>query len=375
MPMDGAGNGWSLMQDGTAWLLFNGQSGPRGGEEVKVPNWWMGMATRKVGRGTLTLSSMLSLDPATVGARGYRELFQVGEAYDGNPITDRQHPHDLWMRLSASWRVPFGATTALMLSGGPSSEPALGPQAFMHRASAAALPLAPLTHHTFDSTHVAFGVATLGVEHRAVTLEASVFNGREPDQHRWDFDFGRMDSVSARLSVRPSRQWTMQVSTGHLVEPEQLAHGNVERTTASASYLGGSETRPLAVTLGVGANHTHDATRRAAFGEVSQWWDRNVISVRAEALELESALVLNGVEPLTDEDEARKDLIAAFTVAGLRRVKVVKNLAVSLGASGTVFAVPAVFQPTHGTHPVSVQLTLQVRPMTAGRSTMPHEMH
>ncbi len=376
MPMDeGAGKGWTLMQDGNVWLLFNNQGGPRGGHEFKVPNWWMGMANRPLGKGTLTLHGMFSLDPATVGARGYRELFQVGEAYDGKPITDRQHPHDLWMQLSATWRVPLNARTAVTVSGGPASDPALGPEAFMHRASAAALPLAPLTHHTFDSTHVAFGVATVGVQHGAVTVEASAFNGREPDQHRWDFDFGRMDSLSARVTVRASTRWSAQLSTGHLVAPEQLAHGNVERTTGSVSYLGGAPERVLAVTVGAGANHTHDATRRAAFVEASRWWGPQVMSLRAEVLELESALLLTGEEPVSDEDEARKDLVGAFTLSGLRRVGAVGKLTLSAGASATWFAVPSAFQATHGKHPASFQVMLQIKPAAPAHSHMSHAMN
>ena len=76
-------SGWHLMQDGSLYLLFNSQGGPRGGDEFTAPNWWMGMATRRAGRGDLTLTGMFSLDPATVGTGGYREIFQVGEAVDG----------------------------------------------------------------------------------------------------------------------------------------------------------------------------------------------------------------------------------------------------------------------------------------------------
>lgn len=278
------------------------------------------------------------------------------------------------MRLSAAWRVPLSDKTAVTLSGGPASEPALGPQAFMHRASATALPLAPLTHHTFDSTHVAFGVATIGVQHQAVTVEASAFNGREPDQHRWDFDFGRMDSVAARLTVRATNRWSMQLSSGHLVEPEQLAHGNVVRTTGSVSYFDGDAAHALAFTVGVGANRTHDATRRAMFGEVSKTFGPQVLSVRVEALELESALVLTGGEPLTDAEEARKDLVGAFTLAALKRIGTAKKLAVSVGASATVFAVPSVFQATHGTRPASLQVSVQLKPLASETHRMTHEM-
>ena len=143
------------------------------------------MASRGTSHGRLTLTGMFSLDPATVGKDGYREIFQVGEALGGRPLIDRQHPHDLFMQLAASWRIPLNGSTGLTLAGGPAGEPALGPVAFMHRASATDNPTAPLGHHTFDSTHVSFGVITAAVDHGPWVVEGSLFNGREPDENRW----------------------------------------------------------------------------------------------------------------------------------------------------------------------------------------------
>ncbi|PYQ69418.1 MAG: hypothetical protein DMG01_29205, partial [Acidobacteria bacterium] len=219
MPMN---NAWQLMQDGIVFAELNHQGGPRGGNEFVVPNWWMGMASREMRRGRLTLTSMLSLDPATVGKDGYREILQAGEAIDGHPLIDRQHPHDLFMQLAAVWRMPLTQSTGFTLAGGPVGEPALGPVAFMHRASAADNPTAPLGHHTFDSTHIAFGVVTAAVDHGPFVVEGSMFNGREPDENRWDFDFGRFDSVSGRVWYRPSDEWEFQASSGRLKTPEEL---------------------------------------------------------------------------------------------------------------------------------------------------------
>src|SRR5438046_4072731 len=157
MAPDGA---WQLMQDGVVFAEFNHQGGPRGGNEFVAPNWWMGMASRGTSHGQFTFTSMLSLDPATAGKSGYRDIFQAGEALDGRPLIDRQHPHDFFMQLAAVWRLPLTSATGLTLVGAPAGEPALGPVAFMHRAAALDNPTAPLSHHTFDSTHVSFGVIT-----------------------------------------------------------------------------------------------------------------------------------------------------------------------------------------------------------------------
>src|ERR1043166_6575275 len=75
---------WTFMQDGVVFAMFNAQVSPRGEREFKAPNWWMGMAERHAGRGTLTFTAMLSLDPATVGAQGYSHIMQSGETYQGN---------------------------------------------------------------------------------------------------------------------------------------------------------------------------------------------------------------------------------------------------------------------------------------------------
>ena len=196
----------------------------------------MGMGSRQLGPGTFTLSAMASLEPVTVGAAGYAHIFQLGEAYQNLPVTDRQHPHDLFMQLDAGWRVPIGKTQ-LSVSGGPVGAPAFGPIAFMHRLSASENPVAPLTHHTFDSTHIAMGTVTAGIQRGAFTLEASAFHGREPDEHRYDLDTGALDSRSGRLTWRPGLGLEFQVSGGYLHQPEVLEPGNQKRTNGSVSWV------------------------------------------------------------------------------------------------------------------------------------------
>ena len=154
------------MQDGVAYLTFNDQGGPRGGREVGSQNWWMGMAQRPMAKGTLRINLMFSMEPATVGKNGYRELFQAGETYQGAALIDRQHPHEFLMQATAAWHVPVKGANVTVV-GAAAGEPALGPVAFMHRRSAFENPTAPLGHHTFDSTHIAMGVLTTSVERGA----------------------------------------------------------------------------------------------------------------------------------------------------------------------------------------------------------------
>ena len=358
-------SGWHVMQDAIAFGLWNHQGGPRGGSEFRVPNWWMGMFSRAVKSSNLTVSTMFSLDPVTVGKKGYRELFQVGETFDGEPLVDYQHPHDLFMQLAAVWRAPLGAQTGLTIAGGPSAEPALGPVAFMHRASARENPMSPLSHHTFDSTHIAFGVVTAAVDRGRWTLEGSVFNSREPDEDRWDFDFGALDSVAGRLWFRPDDRWEFQFSSGRLKEPEGPGHGDIVRSTASASWLKRSGADFSAATIAYGANDSDEARRASLLLEGTLRKNRYSAYGRFEFVEVETE-TLAGDRALGHEV---KDTVAALTLGGVRELPRWRNVEAGIGAAATFYGVPARLRPTHGERPASFQVFVRVRP-AAGPMSM-----
>jgi hypothetical protein len=229
---------WMLMSRLALSGIYDDQSGSRGGNMFFPAGMAMGMAQRDLGLGTLGLRAMLSPDPF-MGRRGYPLLLASGETADGKtPLVDRQHPHDLLMELAASYSTRLNDQSSVFLYLGYPGEPALGPSAFMHRASAMDDPAAPITHHWLDSTHISFGVATVGFVRDDWKLEVSQFTGREPDQYRFDFDTPRMDSTAARLSYNPDEHWSLQVSWGHLNSPEQLEpNADETRTTASATYV------------------------------------------------------------------------------------------------------------------------------------------
>ena len=340
-------SGWQLMQDGVVHLEFNDQGSPRGGREFAAPNWWMLMAQRKTPHGTIAMSGMFSLDAATVGNDGYREIFQAGEVFEGEPIVDRQHPHDFFMQTAATWSTTVSGSTGISLTGAASGSPALGPVAFMHRASAFDNPMAPLSHHTFDATHISFGVVTAGVTRGQWTAEASVFNGREPDEHRWDFDFGPMDSVSGRIWFRPGREWALQVSTGHLVEPEQAEPGNVERTTATASWTRAHGDDVSSISFGYGRNDTDHGDRQAGFLEAARHTGRHTLYARLEIVQPEFA---ETGAPLT-----------AFAIGAVHNVFRGSGLEGGFGGGVTFHAPPAQLQPDYGAHPVSFQIFFRLR--------------
>ncbi len=313
---------WMVMSDGALFATFNHQGTDRGGTEFKSTNWWMGMASRPAGPGQLTMTGMLSLDPLTATSAGYREVFQAGEVHDGQPIVDRQHPHDLLMQAAAIWRIPLTDRTGFTIAGAPVGEPALGPVAFMHRPSAAENPAAPLSHHTLDSTHIAMGVITAAVDHGPWTIESSVFNGREPDDNRWDLmDPGALDSWSARVWFAPTREWLLQASHGFLKEPEALEPGDVRRTTASASWMRTKSTGSSAVTVAYGRNDKEHDAFNAVLVEATERRGPMAYYGRFETVNVETNLFLYG-----SVGEGPKSRVESYTFGAVRDVRAVAQL-------------------------------------------------
>jgi hypothetical protein len=239
------------------------ESGPRGDDDFFSTNYAMLSAHRRAGSGVFGITSMWSLEPA-MGAHGYPLLLQVGETADGiNPLTDRQHPHDLPMELAVTYSRRLAADRAFYVYAAAVGAPALGPPAFMHRASASALPIAPITHHWFDSTHITYGVVTAGiVGSPRFKVEGSAFRGREPDQHRWGFEAPKLDSYAVRLSINPTPSLALQVSAGHLESPEQLhPEADATRLTASAMYSHHWEGIRVDALAAFGRNQRHEVKR------------------------------------------------------------------------------------------------------------------
>jgi hypothetical protein len=257
--------GWMVMLEGRLIGVMDSQSGPRGDSMVNESGMGMAMASYPLSESdTLGLRVMMSLEPF-IGRRGYPLLLASGESADGTtPLIDRQHPHDLMMELAGTYSHSFSDADSVFIYAGDPGEPALGPTAFMHRLSGEDDPAAPISHHWLDSTHVIFGVVTVGAIHDGWKLEASQFTGREPDQHRFNFDSPRFDSTSVRVSFNPDQNWSLQVSEGFLKSPEQLTPAiNENRVAASATYFNRFAFGSLAATLGFGSKHLSDGVNES----------------------------------------------------------------------------------------------------------------
>jgi len=369
---------WTVMLHGVAFGVYDHQGTDRGADQVGVIDWEMLMAMRRVGSGLLHLHGMASLEPATIGARGYPLLLQTGESYNGEPLIDRQHPHDLFMELAAMFQQPIARDLAISLYGGPVGEPALGPVAFMHRPSAQSDPFSPLGHHWQDATHISYGVATAGLYSRLWQLEGSVFNGREPDENRWDFDFGALDSYSGRLTLNPTGRWSVAGWYGFLASPEALhPEESLHRYGTSLLYSGrGWRNGEWASLLMWGANNHGGHAENSVVAESNLEIGRyNTMFGRLEYVQKSAQeLVVTGAPPT--QEYGITSLVAGY----IREVASIPGGTIGAGLRGSVNFIPRTLEPTYGTRtPTGIAVYLRVRPkrmaIGAPMPTMPGMRH
>ncbi len=357
---------WMLMFHANAFLLDQQQSGPRGGDKLFSANWLMPMAQRRLGAGVFTLRAMLSLEPATISGRQYPLLFQQGETAFGRPIADAQHPHDFWMELAAlyDWKIAPDALLSVYLA--PVGDPALGPAAFPHRASAAENPLASLGHHQQDSTHIAADVATLGITYKIARFEASGFHGREPDENRWNIDQRSMDSWSTRLTLAAGKNWAGQFSYGWIHSPEASSPGEDQsRITASVTY-----NRPFpagnwnSTALWGRTRSRPDARVFDSYLVEStlNFRKRNAVWTRIESAERSSELLFRASPLPAGFQESPIGRVLAATLGYDREISPLPKLSAAIGAQGTIYGVPDILRPLYGTRPLGVAVFLRLRP-------------
>lgn len=356
---------WTLMPHWSVFAGYDRQGSRRGDGQFFSTNWGMLMALRELGGGELLLRAMLSLEPFTVGERGYPLLLQTGETF-GERLHDRQHPHDLFMEVAASYQRALGGSVGFQVYLAPVGEPALGPVAYPHRLSALPDPLAPLGHHWEDSTHISFGVITAGLFTRHVKLEGSWFNGREPDEERLDFDLRVPNSYSVRLSLNPLDRTSFQLSYGFLSEPELIEPGvDVQRITGSATYtlpLGG-ETH-WSSSLVVGANvPTEGPWTQAVLLESAALLGPNELFGRFEYVRKAGEDLVLG-----EELEDAVFPIATLALGYVRNLGTFANVVPGIGVRGAINLIGSGLEPFYGTRlPAGFAVFVRVIPAEMGR--------
>jgi hypothetical protein len=361
-------NQWMLMFHGNVFVVNAQQSGARGFDKSFSTNWFMGMAQSKLGPGTFTARAMLSLEPATISSRRYPLLFQQGETAFGKPIEDGQHPHDFFMELAVLYDLRLGEKGLLSFYVAPTGDPALGPSAYPHRASASENPVGALGHHQEDSTHIASDVVTVGIARGMFRMEASGYHGREPDENRWNLDSGKIDSWSARLTVQPGKNWSAQYSYGRIASPEALFPGeDQERMTASVMYNRPVHEGSWANTLLWGRTRSledHAVFNSYLFESTLRFKTRNHVWTRIENVDRSNELTL-GENPLpAGFKEEPIGRVQAYTFGYDRDFDFIPHVASALGVQATTYGVPKALQPIYGDHPAGLVLFARFRPFS-----------
>jgi hypothetical protein len=353
---------WDLMAHGVIFVDYNQQGGPRGEGKAESVNWLMLMEQHKLGQGSILFREMFSAESLTSPHPGFPELFQTGETYHGAPLIDHQHPHNVFAELSFYFTYPLTKKFSWELYGAAAGDPALGPVAFMHRASASELPMAPLSHHLQDSTHTSFGVITTGlvVDELRLKVEGSVFNGREPDEKRYGIQFATLDSWSTRISAAPSRNWTAQYSYGRLEHPESLEPGSQYRQTASSEYVQPFKRGSWATSFVWGRVHKEVDNHNLnsyLLETTANFKLRNYAFSRMELVDKDELFPNNPSLP--------SYRIGAYTFGGAHDVIQSQFWHLAVGADFTFYSKSAALDTSYGKDPVSFQVFLRLRPVAS----------
>ncbi len=360
---------WTVMFHANVFVLGMQQTGPRGFDKFFSTNWFMPMLSRDFGRQTITFRTMMSLEAATVTRRRYPELFQTGEPAYGLPIVDGQHPHDLFMEIAGRYDFRLNEHSRLFIYGGPIGDPALGPTAYPHRASASENPIAALAHHQEDSTHVSDDVITVGFSGGPVQLEASAFHGREPDENRWNIDQGTPDSFSSRLTIAAGSHLVGQFSMGRINNRETLEPNlDTLRTTASVQHDVRFSGGHISSSLIWGRNKDLPGTGARIFNSYTaestlNFANRNWVWTRIENVDRDRTLLAGETRSALKVEESPIGRVQAYTFGYERDLPVGPSfLNFGLGFQATAYGLPPSLKSIYGDHPAAFAVFLHFRP-------------
>jgi hypothetical protein len=390
-----AAGGWSFMFSGVIFGVYTNQTGPRGRDKLFSPNWVMPMASHRLWGGVFTARAMFTVEPLTITHKRYPLIFQTGELANGIPIINGQHPHDLFMELGVSYQRKVAENVTLNFFAGPRGEPVLGPAAFPHRASASENPMAVIAHHYQDSTHISSSVITAGATVGRVTLEASGFHGREPDEKRWGMEQGAIDSFAARVTVNPTRRWTAQFSAGRINNREELHRDqDTFRMTSSVGYsrtfAGGhwvstivwgrnhdltftQQPNPSLLLGSEKTNRRYDVvlvpTRKPGYiynsylaESTVRFRRQNWVWGRVENTDRDSNLLYEEAPFVRLTEEQRYTRVQAYSMGYEREIPSPSAwVSAGLGAQLMLYGVPRNLRPIYGDHPLGMQIFLRLR--------------
>jgi len=215
-----------LMVQGNAFAVQSIESGPRGRSALSSPNMIMADLGSSLGDSHyVNLDFMGTFELWTFPDEGYPELLQIGEEQkNGAPFLDAQHPHNspiMGLTLSDTIRLNDDSKDHLKLHFSPRGESGDGPIAFMHRPTGMANPDAPLGHHIAqDVGHISSTVFGASLRLSDWTLEASAFDGEEPNPTSTGLSLGTPNSYSFRLARAFTPSLTAMTSVAYVKSPE-----------------------------------------------------------------------------------------------------------------------------------------------------------
>ncbi|MBK8467388.1 MAG: hypothetical protein IPL32_16350 [Chloracidobacterium sp.] len=353
MKMTESGGMWMFM--GTAFLRYTQIGSTRDvsvagkGSKAKAdfPTMFMAMYSHPIGeKSQFGFRAMASLDPIIEQSFGYPLLYQSGEQFRGLPLHDRQHPHDFISELAVTFSHKFDDKKSFFVYAGYPGEPALGPPMYLHRTSGMNNPDAPIGHHWQDATHITYGVLTAGFSFGRAKIEASAFNGTEPNENRWNFDKPRLNSFSGRFSVNPTKNVSFQISHGYLKNPEPLEPEIriLRKTTASAIYNKKlDDARNWATSFVWGQNYANAERSNSFLFESNYDFFKNAIFGRIETVKKSGHdLVLD--HSLEDE----QFWVQAFSFGYVRDIVQGKGIDVGLGGMATINHNPQTLASVYG---------------------------
>lgn len=359
---------WQWTVEGSAFVGYNYQWRKfTDFDEIESPNWVMTSLQKSFGVSDLNLIAMFSLEAFTLRDIGSPQVFQTGETFNGAPLIDYQHPHDLIMNLGGEYSRAVGSTTVSVAAYVVGPAP-IGPAVFMHRASAIENPQAPLSHHNLDASHITPGVISIGVERNGFKVEAGAFHGREPDENRLDLDTAALDSFGVRASWADG-PWSFQVSGGNLKTPERKSPYHQNRLTASASFFKGDERHSLAWTAAIGQNREVFGNLEAYLLEATRRSGKNVFYGRIEAVAKD--ILDAGFHPIGVAHTHRQSQIGALTAGYVRDVAAPAWGTFGIGGDITGYFVPDNLSESYGA-PVSFHAFVRYRGRAGARMSHIH---
>ena len=352
-----AANGWTWSVEGQAFGGYNYQYRRfRDFDEIESQNWLMTNLNRSFGASThFRVDGMFSLEAFTLRDIGSPQVFQTGETFNGAPLVDYQHPHDLIMNLGGEIARAIGGSTITVSAYAVGPAP-FGPEVFMHRRSAAINPQSPLSHHYLDSTHVTPGVITVGIERAGFSFEGGAFHGQEPDENRLDLDTAALDSYGGRAAWADGA-WSLQISAAKLKRPERTSPYDATRLSASASFFKGDDVRSMAWTVALGQNREAFGNLEAYLFEATRGAGRHSWYARAELVAKD--ILDAGFHPIATAHAHRQSNIGALTLGYLRDLIIQNWGRLSIGTDLTGYRVPANLRESYGS-PVSIHVFLRL---------------